>query len=113
MRALSAEVARQHFRTLLLGHALRTFGWAIVGFLVPGIAAVALDASPMEMGWLVFCLDSPAVLFSLYVGVVLDGRHGNRFVLGVMLVEVLALIALAGSGAMSPQSTCSTWRVSQ
>ena len=80
-----------HFGPYWISLSFSSFGWALTHFVVPVMAAVFADATPVQMGWLVVCIELPVVLFSLPVGVLLDRRE-QRAVLGWTLLADLALL---------------------
>jgi MFS family permease len=68
---------------------------------VPIIAAVTLDASPLELGLLYACGQLPALLFGLFAGAWLDGRRRRPVMIATdiartILTLVVPLAALLG-----------------
>lgn len=85
------------FLRLWTAQTVSGFGSRITGTAIPLIAALSLNATPAQMGWLVFAGQLPDLLFGLIAGVWVDRLRRRPILIGADLgrAALLGLLPLA------------------
>ena len=82
-----------HLNRVVAAEAVSNFGSMLSRLAIPWIAALALDASPLQMGLLVVADVAAGAAGALFMGVVVD-RHGKRAVMIIADVARAAILAI-------------------
>ncbi len=95
MRKLSLGLLKQHdFRNFWLGHTVSSFGVQITTVAIPLIAALMLDASPLEMGILSAVEFLPFLLISMFVGVWVDRKPKRPMMIVSDIIRAVVLLGI-------------------
>ena len=82
------------FRRLWGAHTLSEFGSAVTVLALPLTAILTLDASPLQMSVLMTALFLPVLLFSLFVGVLVDRRQRRSLMIWMDVARALLLLSI-------------------
>ena len=90
----------REFRNLWAGQTVSQFGSQVTQLAVPLIAALTLDASPLQMGMLWAAYTAPALLLGLVAGVWVDRRRRRPTLIATDLLRALVLLAIPAAALL-------------
>jgi predicted MFS family arabinose efflux permease len=82
------------FLNLWAAESISQFGTQVTMIALPLIAALTLDASPLQMGILSAAMTAPALLIGLFVGVWVDRLRRRPLLIGADFARAMALLAI-------------------
>ena len=82
------------FLNLWGAESISQFGTQITMITLPLIAALTLDASPLQMGMLSAAMTAPALVIGLFVGVWVDRLRRRPLLIGADIARAIALLAI-------------------
>ncbi|ODP30114.1 hypothetical protein PTI45_00567 [Paenibacillus nuruki] len=95
MSRVSLGLLKHHdFRNFWLGHTISSFGVQITTVAIPLIAALTLQASPLQMGILTAVEFLPFLLISLFVGVWVDRKPKRPMMIMSDIIRAIVLIGI-------------------
>lgn len=95
MSRVSLGLLKHHdFRNFWLGHTISSFGVQITTVAIPLIAALTLQASPLQMGILTAVEFLPFLLISLFVGVWVDRKSKRPMMIMSDIIRAIVLIGI-------------------
>ncbi|HSI59422.1 MAG TPA: MFS transporter [Ideonella sp.] len=87
------------FRRVLGAEAVSNFGAMLSRLAVPWLAALALQATPLQMGWLLVADVAAGALGALWLGTLVDRRDKRAVMLATDLLRAAVLVLLAALAA--------------
>lgn len=85
---------KKDFRNFWFGHTISSFGVQITTVAIPLLAALTLQASPMQMGILTAVEFLPFLLISLFVGVWVDRKPKRPMLIISDIIRAVVLISI-------------------
>lgn len=91
---LKGMLLYSNFTKYWLAYTISLFGTAVSNLALPLTAVLFLQASPSQMGTLMAIQQAPVVLFSLFIGVWIDGADRKLVIVSLDLLLAFAVISI-------------------